>query len=172
MRSLRYLLMVPFFVGCTTLAGDWEGEMECDGIDQGFDMEVSLSKDGGKEYSGDGTIALTCSDGQYSVDCDLEFEMAVEAEKASGDQELDVELDDCNLDWDGGGEETDCGDDPDDVEWDGKDTIEWKGTLTFVGGETDCEVELERDGSGGDDDDDDDDDGEGGGGEDGPGEEG
>jgi hypothetical protein len=102
--------MLFFLLACTPLAGDWSGE-----------------------YVGEGW--LDCTDA-YGGSCEQSFELQVEPEGPLGEQELDVDIDDCTYELEGTSGSGGCTN-PDDVEWDGADSItgEWD----------DCDVELERD---------------------------
>lgn len=122
--------MLLLLLACTPLVGDWSGEVDCDGF--AMDIEVSLDWTG-KEYEGEGT--LDCTD-YYGSECEQTFDVQVRPESAFGEQELDVDVDDCEIDAGGQSGEVGC-DNPDDVEWDGANTItgDWAG----------CDAELERD---------------------------
>ena len=110
--------------GCGTgpsLEGEWEGEMECTGggyEDESFDVIVELEQDD-DIYEGDGEIDLGSYEG---MELRLEFSIELEKEEARGEQELDAELDDCDL-YVGSDSDSvsDC--DVDDVEWDGENEI-------------------------------------------------
>ena len=117
-------------LACTPLVGDWSGEVDCG--DYSMDLEISLEWGDG-EYEGEGT--LDCTDG-YGSDCEQTFDLQVEAEGFMGQQDLDVDVDDCEYEIQGYSGSGSC-DNPDDVEWDGANSItgEWG----------DCDVELERD---------------------------
>lgn len=116
-------------VGCYPLAGVWEGEAECYGFD--LDIQVTLEPADGV-YAGSGS--LDCSK-TWGSDCEQTFDLELEPESWRGEQDLEVDLDDCQLHTDDGTEDVSC-DDPDDLEWDGADRIEgeWSG----------CDIELER----------------------------
>ena len=122
---IALLLLAP---SCS-LAGHWEGEVDCGS----FDMPVSLDleADGG-EYVGEGE--MDCTDAG-SGDCHQTFTVAVETEGGLGEQDLDVEIDDCRVDYGDGYEDVGCTD-PDDVAWDGADEI--------TGDWTSCEIQIER----------------------------
>lgn len=127
---------------CTTsLVGEWEGDLDCGGAD--IDFVFELEADSG-EFVGEGEIGeFTATSDGYTYDLLVPFELTVAKEKAFGEQELDVEVDDCEVlfvDY-GQSSDLDC-DDPDDVEWDGAD--EMTGTIKdFLGG-GDCDFEVSR----------------------------
>ena len=119
-----------FLLACTPLNGEWTGEVECESYSLDVDIEVEWT---GSEYEGEGT--LDCSDAAGSP-CEQTFDIQSGGEAPFGEQDLDVDLDDCRASY--GGQEGDVScDNPDDVEWDGADSItgEW----------SQCEFELERD---------------------------
>lgn len=124
------MFLALLLVACTPLVGDWSGEVDCG--DYAMDVEMTLEWDDG-EYVGEGT--LDCTDALGS-DCEQTFEVQVRQDQAFGEQELDVDLDDCRAS--AGGVSADVGcDNPDEVTWDGADAIE--------GEWGDCDVELQRD---------------------------
>ncbi len=63
-----------------------------------------------------------------------------ETEGGGGEQDVEFDVDDCEISYDGESQDTDC-EDIDDGEWDGEDTITFEASL----GSTDCDGELERD---------------------------
>jgi hypothetical protein len=124
--------------GCsTTLAGDWSGELDCDGLD--IDIEFELDPEDGV-FIGEGSIDDFSVDG---YNAELTFEIELEKTSMFGDQELDASIGDCELDLSGyGSGEVDC-EDPDNVEWDGEDTITGE-VEGFLGSDMDCDLEVER----------------------------
>lgn len=122
------LLLSP--LGCAPLAGTWSGEVDCG--DYAMDVEITLEP-AEKGYEGEGV--LDCTDG-VGFDCEQTFSLDVRPEGGFGEQELDIDLDDCEVEA-GGFEGTLGCDNPDDVVWDGRDLIvaEWG----------DCDAELEHD---------------------------
>jgi len=104
-------------------------------------MEVTLEAHESKAdtYIGDGEIVeLTCSDESgNTAECDLLFEITVETEGEAGEQDLEVDLDDCEYKVGSDKYDHDCSD-VDDGEWDGGDVIVFE--------IEDCEGELEREG--------------------------
>jgi len=118
-----------FLLACTPLVGDWAGEADCG--DYAMDVELSLEWGDG-EYEGEGW--LDCTDA-FGTDCEQTFEVQVEAGGAFGEQDLDVDVDDCQYEIGGSSGEVPC-DNPDDVDWDGADAItgDWGA----------CDFELER----------------------------
>jgi len=127
---------------CTaSLAGEWEGELDCSGADIDFTFELESD---GDEFTGEGEIGefYATADG-YTYNLLVTFELAASKDKAFGEQELDIEVDDCEVVFVDYGQtsDLDC-DDPDDVEWDGAD--EMSGTIEdFLGG-GDCDFEVSR----------------------------
>jgi hypothetical protein len=119
-----------FLLGCVSLAGDWSGEVVCDGF--AMDVEIALEPDGG-DYVGEGTLDCTA---YWGSPCSQSFTVEVEAERDGDEWELDADSDDCEVTVDGQTSPYAC-DDPTDLVWDGKDEIEGK----WVG----CDVEMERD---------------------------
>lgn len=118
-----------FLAACTPLAGEWEGEVTCDG--ESLEVYVDLEWTG-RTYEGDGAINCTP---YWGAACVQKFEVQVEPDDGPFAGDLDVDLDDCRAETADGEAELGC-DNPDDVEWDGADTIEgeWSG----------CDLELER----------------------------
>jgi hypothetical protein len=115
------IALVLLLASSCSLAGHWEGEVDCGSYD--MPVSVDLEADGG-EYTGEGE--LDCSNA-WGGDCRQQFDLTVEPEGGFGE--------DCRVDFGDGYEEGGCTD-PDDVEWDGEDTItgEWNG----------CDIEIER----------------------------
>lgn len=124
------MTLLLLLLGCTPLVGDWSGEVDCG--DYAMDVEIALEWGDG-EYEGSGD--LDCTDG-YGMDCRQTFDVQVETEQWFGEQDLDVDVDDCQYTLGGSSGEAACTN-PDDIEWDGADVIagEWGG----------CDFELERD---------------------------
>lgn len=114
-----------------SLEGDWEGEIDC-GEAGTADLKLELERDEGNEYVGEGEIKNYGCQG-----CELTFEIEIEADGGFGEQELDLDADDCVYTSPYGTEDVTCDNDFDEVIWDGKDTIE------FENGS--CDGELERD---------------------------
>ncbi len=96
-----------------------------------MDVEITLEPSD-RGYAGTGT--LDCTDAVGS-DCEQSFEIDVRPESTFGEQDLDVDLDECEMDAGFLSGEIGCGN-PDDVWWDGGDLIE--------GEWGDCDVELLR----------------------------
>ena len=119
-----------FITACTPLNGDWSGEVDCG--DYAMDVELSVEWTG-DQYEGDGQ--LDCTD-YYGSECEQTFDIQIDAEGPFGEQDLDVDLDDCEATLSGFSSQVGC-DNPDDVEWDGADTID--------GDWSSCTFELERD---------------------------
>lgn len=142
MRSQIAFLALFCLAACggSSLQGTWTGELDC-GSDGDFDMEVTLEAHESKAdtYIGDGEIVeLTCSDESgNTAECDLLFEITVETEGEAGEQDLEVDLDDCEYKVGSDKYDHDCSD-VDDGEWDGGDVIVFE--------IEDCEGELEREG--------------------------
>ncbi len=114
--------------GCTTLSGDWAGEITCP--ESAVDIEFTLEADEGSTYTGEGVY------GDAGADCEIQFDIEVEAEKMMGEQDLDVTFDNCKYVCGSDSESYECGDDIK-AEWDGEDEITWD--------EDGCEGEVERD---------------------------
>jgi len=142
MRMLSILVVPLFLVGCggPSLVGTWSGELDCDESGD-FEIEFTLAEHEGKDntFTGDGEIQdiPLCVSGEETVYCDLSFEIEAESEGTDGEQDLEIDLDDCEAEIDGETVEGDCAD-VDDGEWDGADTI----TFEAVG----CDGEVEREG--------------------------
>lgn len=96
-----------------------------------MDVDINLEWVG-DGYEGEGT--LDCSDA-YGGPCEQVFDIQVDPTGPFGEQELDIDLDDCEYEVDGFSSSVGC-DNPDDVEWDGGNTI--------VGEWSTCDVELSR----------------------------
>lgn len=135
MRVFVVLALAVLGAGChAKLDANWDGEIDC-GANGTFDISVDLEFDEKNTFVGDGEYDSICTDGVSNFDCSIEFELTVEAEKSMGAQDLDVELDNCVIVVGGETFDVDC-DEPDDVEWDGKDEI--------VGEIAGCDLTLER----------------------------
>lgn len=122
-------MLILLLAACTPLVGDWEGTLDCGTYEA--PISVSLEFEGG-EYVGDGE--LDCSD-TLGGGCQETFEIHIQSIGPFGEQDLDVDLDDCEASWGGYTSEVDC-DDADDLSWDGADEIE--------GDWGDCDVDLDR----------------------------
>lgn len=123
-------MLLILLSACTPLVGDWSGEVECDNY--AMDVEMTLEWTG-KRYEGDGV--LDCTDA-VGFECEQTFDLQVDAEGFMGEQDLDVDIDNCRY-------ETAIGDD--DVACDNPDDVVWDGGVTIVGDWGDCEFEVERD---------------------------
>lgn len=60
-RWMLTMLAVPILVGCTTIAGEWTGTVQCGPM--GLALDINLSKDGllTRDYDGTGVLSLTSS---------------------------------------------------------------------------------------------------------------
>lgn len=114
---------------CTPLQGAWEGEVNCDGEE--LEVVIDLEWDG-DAYVGEG--ALNCT-AYWGAPCVQKFEVNVDPDQGPFAGELDVDIDDCRAETEDGEVNLGCSS-PDDVEWDGGDSIE--------GDWSECEFELER----------------------------
>ena len=123
-------MLLILLSACTPLVGDWSGEVDCDNY--AMDVEMTLEWTG-KRYEGDGV--LDCTDA-VGFECEETFDLQVDAEGFMGEQDLDVDIDNCRY-------ETAIGDD--DVACDNPDDVVWDGAVTIVGDWGDCEFEVERD---------------------------
>ena len=144
--TIRHILHAVFFlavnltVGCKAdgLAGDWEGELNYGGEE--LEVEFDLSAGGDGDFSGSGESEWICTvtygGSEYWDYCILEFDLSVETEGGSGKQEVDVELEHCEIRYDGQVSGSYC---PEDfkLDWDGGDKLE--GDL-----DEGLSVELER----------------------------
>lgn len=122
--------MLLFLLACTPLVGEWSGQIDC----VGFAMDVEATVDWDDGYVGEGE--MDCSD-YYGASCTQTFAFEIDpGEVDDGEQELEIDVDDCMAEVWGVESEVAC-DDPDDVVWDGANEIqgEWSG----------CELELNRD---------------------------
>jgi hypothetical protein len=137
-------LVVLTATGCgagPSLEGEWEGDLSCTGggyEDESFDVMVELEREE-DIYEGDGEIDLGAYEG---MELRLEFSIELEKEEPRGEQELDADLDDCDL-YVGGDSDSmsDC--EVEDVEWDGEDEIVAE-VPYFLGLDWNCEMTLER----------------------------
>lgn len=128
------LLILPACFG-DNLAGDWGGEVDC-GEDAQYDMKWELEDKDGLEFSGTGELESLCAVEDQIVPCEIVFDIVVEKDKKGGEQDVNVDLDDCELE----GVDYEC-DDIDDAEFDGKTVIIGEievGTLV-------CDFEMELD---------------------------
>lgn len=122
-----FFLALNFTAGCNGggLAGDWGGELSYDGDE--LEVEFDLEVEGDEDYSGSGESEWICTVSYGGSDywdyCTLAFSLSVETAGASGKQEVDVELEDCELRYDGERYDTAC---PEDfkLDWDGADNLE------------------------------------------------
>jgi len=139
--NLIALISLSATVGCGTgdnIAGDWEGELN--GYGETLEVSFELEYDSDSTYSGEGDAEWICyisyGDSGYYDDCTMEFEITAETTGESGEQEIEFELDDCVLQWEGESVDVDC---PSDFEldWDGEDEME--GDL-----DSDIEMDIER----------------------------
>lgn len=128
LKTKTMLLSLALLGGCTSLAGDWEGELDCgEGL---VDLAFNLESDGDSIYSGKGEITAE------GDSCKMTFDIEVEAEQMSGEQDLEVDL--TNGKYECEGETMDIEfDDIAKAQWDGEDNIAWE----QEGG---CESEVER----------------------------
>ncbi len=126
--------------GCSGVAGVWEGTMDC-GTGGDVRLGFEVERDRGATYTGEGWASgLQYAGGGLSID----FEIAIETTRAAGAQELLVVLDDCVYEVAGYSSWGDvCGDDPQDVQWDGGDGM--VGRLDdFLGAGMACDFDVER----------------------------
>ncbi len=134
-------------VGCKGLngniSGDWEGSIDCGSESESeseFDVEFDLERDDKDTFTGKGTMDYPCpiTDGYYEwiEICDMTFEVTAKSEGKAGEQEIEFELDDCKIHYEGATEEWDCPEDSE-LDWDGADSMD--------GDQDDCDVEFERD---------------------------
>jgi hypothetical protein len=124
---MRFLPVVTALLpACTPLNGDWSGEVTCDNY--GMDAEISLEWTGSR-YEGEGT--LDCTDA-VGYNCEETYDLQIDAEGPFGKQDLNVDIDDCEYQAGPIAGSAAC-ENPDDVEWDGADTItgDWTDNCTF-----------------------------------------
>jgi len=155
MRMLLGLFSMAAMTGCDPLAGTYAGTVACDG-DEVFGLSVQLDFEGEGEgiYYGTGRIGyLECAttDTDVSVDCELRFDMDVELDKRTGEQDLQIDYSECRyaaIQSDAGDDQydfdmppTDCRDQTEEVSWDGKDSISWK---RFWAPDVPCVGKLKR----------------------------
>ncbi len=142
-----YCLMIT---GCSSLEGDWSGEMECE--EQTYFMDISVKSEGRNEYVGTGAIDdMTCfvtERGIEGFDCEYTFEIVIKTEKRGGRQNLDLNMDNCGWAYSGGAGSADCGP-VEDADWDGKDAMSLEfdvpdGQLEELFVAKDCDADLVR----------------------------
>ena len=126
-KSIFFLPILS--IGCTSLSGDWQGEITCEESEP-VDIGFTLEQLEGQIYGGDGEA------GDQGAECELLFTVEIEKEQLTGDQDLDISFSDCTVVCGGASESLACGD-ADGGNWDGEDTISW--------GEDNCDIELTRD---------------------------
>lgn len=124
------MIALAWLLGCAPLSGTWSGEVECAGYTMPIELEIALV-DG--DYEGEGI--MDCTEG-YGDACLQTFDVQVDRTRGLGEQDLDVDLDDCVYEVTGAAGTVTC-ERPDDVTWDGGGEIE--GELGA------CEFALERD---------------------------
>lgn len=122
--------MFLLLLACTPLSGDWSGDIRCGGYAMDVDLTLEWSEG---EYQGEGT--LDCTDA-LGYECEQTFDIQIEADGFLGEQDLEVDLDDCSYDAGFASGDVTC-DNPENVVWDGADAIE--------GAWADCDLDLERD---------------------------
>ena len=146
------MLIITLLLGCPTLAGEWEGELDCDSPDGRSTEEWNLVLDppddgeyeGTLEVSGDGTIEYEGNDYQISWEMTITVLVEPDDDLPGDDNELDVEgeLDDCEFRIDGEDVSGDvCGDSGDDADFDGEVIWAEVGLVTIES--ENCEGELE-----------------------------
>ncbi len=140
MKPLRTLcLLLPLTAcGTSSLEGDWDGEIDCDGAGQlGIELEVDDEDDW--EYEANGTIERLLIDGE-------ETEIALRWElwqpKTYGGMVVEIDADCMAVPVEGEAWALDC-DDFDEIGWDGADEMETE-IEDFLGSGTDCTMTLER----------------------------
>lgn len=151
MRILTLLLLTA----CTPLAGDWEGDFDCED-DEDADVDnlrrefkLTLEPDGSNEFEAEwelNTMYTVYEDGdEYDVRLAYAGDGKVETDDTFGEQDLDHELNltSCKAYVDGDEEDDgDCDEDDYledyDAEWDGANTIK------IDSKDIECEGELER----------------------------
>jgi hypothetical protein len=144
-KGFPYAIISVFAVllatGCsTTLEGKWDGELDC-GSWGDVDIELDLDKSSNTLFTGDGEITGFYYDNDPA---ELQFEIEITKPQLAGAQELDVELDDCEVVISGLGSFDDDCDEPEKVEWDGEDMISGE-IEDFLGvSGNDCDFEVER----------------------------
>jgi hypothetical protein len=130
-----FITALTLGIGCTNgnIAGEWEGDVDCG--ENVTDVEFDLEREDDDTYAGKGSMDTLCeyTDGSdtWIDDCTIDFDVEVTTEGKAGEQDVDFELDNCDVD----GESIDCPDDSE-LTFDGEDTME--------GEEDDCDFEFER----------------------------
>ncbi len=107
------LISLTMGIGCKgiggDIAGEWEGEIECS--EYSMDIEFELKREDKDTFTGTGSIDTECtfSDGySYWVeDCTVDFDVEAKTEGKLGEQDVEFELDNCEVD----GDEIDCPED-------------------------------------------------------------
>lgn len=124
-------MIALLLLACSSLSGTWSGDVDCGSF--GMSAEIQLERDG-DSWTGTGT--MDCTD-YVGVDCLQTYDVEVQKdERDKGDWVLDVNNSDCVIEIQGSRDQAACTD-PDEVLWDGGDSIT---------GEWDvCDFELQRD---------------------------
>ena len=146
------MFLVAWLVGCATLAGEWEGELDCEASDARSSEEWNLVLDapddgeyeGTLEVSGDGTIDYEGNEYDYSWQFTMTVLIEPDEDQPGEDNEVDVEgeFDDCEYEFEGEDmSEDSCPDRGDDIDFDAEVIWAEAGLVTIES--DDCEGELE-----------------------------
>jgi hypothetical protein len=143
MRIIVGTVLVVAMTGCDPLEGRYVGALNCyaeEPYSLAAQVKFSAAEDGG--YTGDGSIGfIPCGtvDSDETVDCMLRFDMEVQLESPTGEQDLNIDYSNCRYETDAfnsgadtgaptdyDSPQTHCRDETEEVSWDGTDTIDWK----------------------------------------------
>jgi hypothetical protein len=140
------------WMGCLSLTGEWEGQVECQSDYGDIEQDVSLllepaeggAHEGEMVMSASGTIEVGGED--YEYDLELVLDVVVEPDDSvpgeDNDLEVEGELTDCEYTLDGEDMSDDyCDDEGEDADVDG---MVWAEAGLITIDEDDCEGELER----------------------------
>ena len=139
-------LFLSLTSACSTLEGEWEGDMECeDGGDWKANFDIAKNEYGDTEFSVTVENALTCRQDNNpeteDIPCDFIMTGTVEPEGGSGEQDLDMRIDHCSADAGILGSTGFGCEDPEVAEWDGHKSIK---IIHETSGDIACRIKLER----------------------------
>ena len=133
--NILFVTLLTLTIGCGgSIAGEWEGEASCENGKS--EVEFELEREDKDTFTGSGSFDSTCTyyndEYYWEDDCTVDFDIEVKTEGKMGEQDVEFEFDNCEVD----GDDIDCPEDGE-LSFDGADTIE---------GEDDggCDLEFER----------------------------
>lgn len=148
MRTLLLFLFASLTTACSTLEGEWAGDMICqDDPKISWDANFTIEKNeyGDTEFEGEVTGALSClQDNDSDTDdiaCDFIMVGTVEPLGGSGQQDLDMRIDYCSADAGILGSTGYGCENPEVAEWNGRKSIK---IIHQTSGDIDCKITLDR----------------------------